>query len=255
MHTSPDKQKQFLVMLEGLKESFIDELPLRIDDIEQMCLTCEKPGSRDEKTQESLFRSVHSLKGTAGTYGIQILTTICHQLEDRLTEFSGNFTEKYLPYIDLMRDAINVLNDPVGLASIEGQLYTLRREMAHSDYLGMIVEGSKTNALMQQGILTSYPIEFVVVEDGFEALGRLLHEKFDLLMTGREVGALNGLALISALRTSDSINKNIKTVLISATTSLDTMPGCEPDQLIIKDTHLSQNLTKAIESLFRNLSV
>ena len=42
--------------------------------------------AEDHESFEDLFRRVHSLKGIGGTHDLRIITTICHKLEDQLTD-------------------------------------------------------------------------------------------------------------------------------------------------------------------------
>jgi len=56
-----------------------------------------------------------------------------------------------------------------------------------------------------------------VANDGYVALGRLLAEPFDILITGLETKRLNGLALISAVQKSSGRVNKTKSVLVTAT--------------------------------------
>jgi len=250
-----EKEKAFQAMMEGYRASYINELPAKIDHIEQLILRHEDANLPTE-ISEQLYRDVHSLKGTAGTYGLQIITTICHHLEDQLGHFNKNYVETCLHFIDLMRTATEVIastSNP-SFKEVEIQLYKLQKQLAKNKKLGMIVDSSRLNAAMLTCLLEPYPIKITIMDDGLKALSRLLFEKYDFLITSREVPSLNGIALISALRTSDSTNKNIKSIILTSKTNLRYYAGCQPDMTVVKDTHLSHSLANAIESCFPDFS-
>jgi len=65
--------------------------------------------SDDRQPFNELFRGVHSLKGSGGTHGLGIITTVCHELENLLTEtdvkngFGAVFATRALAYVDILR--------------------------------------------------------------------------------------------------------------------------------------------------------
>ena len=71
----------FQQMLLQLRKTFLEDMPEKLDRLESLLLEIEKNGDGGEVFNE-LYRIVHSLKGSGGTHGLHIITTICHQLED-----------------------------------------------------------------------------------------------------------------------------------------------------------------------------
>ncbi|CAK0762413.1 two-component system, cell cycle response regulator [Gammaproteobacteria bacterium] len=71
-----------------LRHSFIEQLPLRMAEIDQLFQTVtvdpEAPAKPD------LLRQLHSLKGTSATFGLQSLSHRTLQLEDQLKQHLGN---------------------------------------------------------------------------------------------------------------------------------------------------------------------
>jgi len=250
-----EKKKAFQAMMEEYRANYIDELPTKIDHIEQLILKHEDKNLSTE-ISEQLYRDVHSLKGTAGTYGLQIMTSICHHLEDQLGHFNENYVETCLHFVDLMRTAaeITTRTSNPNFKEVEIQLYKLQKKLAKNKKLGMIIDSSRLNAMMLTHILEPYPIKITIMDDGLKGLSRLIFEKFDFLITSREIPSLNGAALISALRTSDSANKNIRSIILTSKMDTSYFAGCQPNITIIKDTNLSKNLANAIESCFPDLT-
>ena len=66
-----------LALLEQLKNSFVQSVPEKLDEIESYILNLSNTDSIEENF-ENLYRSIHSLKGAGGTYGFTAITTICH---------------------------------------------------------------------------------------------------------------------------------------------------------------------------------
>lgn len=82
-------------LLAELQRGYLAALPNQFDELELRVLAFEKTPS-DREIYSNLFQRIHSLKGSAGTYGSHIVTWICHPLEDELTLMdSANPTTKH----------------------------------------------------------------------------------------------------------------------------------------------------------------
>lgn len=99
-------------MMQQLQANYLAELPDRINELEQRALSLKRTEGFAQEYEE-LYRKIHSLKGGAGTYGLQIVSTICHQMEDSLayiandsSKVDDNFLDRCIEYFDLMRLAI-----------------------------------------------------------------------------------------------------------------------------------------------------
>ncbi len=66
-----------------LIEAFHEEVARRLDEMEAALLAIEA-GSRDTGKIDSLFRNVHTIKGTAGMFGLDDVTAVAHAVEDIL---------------------------------------------------------------------------------------------------------------------------------------------------------------------------
>ena len=75
-------------MLEDLRVGFITELPTRLEEMEQLMLDLENSSSFTEDYQD-LYRHLHNIKGSAGTHGFHIISSICHVFEDKVVEIEG----------------------------------------------------------------------------------------------------------------------------------------------------------------------
>jgi len=245
---------QMQAMLADMKSAFLGELPERLGLFEQLLLDSTQSDDPIAVTQ-ALCREVHSVKGAAGTHGIPVITSICHHFEDQLQRSSDDYLDHCLRYIDLLRETTETAQNPnPDFTLIESTLHSLRDEFTDCRYHGLVVETSKHIAMIEQNVLQAYPIEVTIVNDGMEALQRLLSEKFDLLITSYEIHSLNGLALISAIRTAETINQNIKSVLITSKQKKVFTRGCKPDKIIYKDANMVDTLTDALEKMLPDLA-
>ena len=152
-------------VLQQLQQSYLSELPARIDGMEQLALSLEDGAARHESFAE-LYREAHSLKGSAGTFGYAIIGNICHQMEDFLTSvaaeleaFSREHGDTLLRFIDLMRSSVAAIAGMNGLdgseiesgiAKIEEELAALKSNIFKAQSFGVIVETSRTNVLLYQ---------------------------------------------------------------------------------------------------------
>lgn len=75
---------QLRMVLRKMRDDYVANLPQKLDIIAGLVMDLQK-GDDYGHSFENLYRAVHSLKGTAGTYGISIISSICHPFEDYLT--------------------------------------------------------------------------------------------------------------------------------------------------------------------------
>ncbi len=244
----------FQALLDNMRREFVDGLPERCDSLEEWILALEAaPDSRE--TFNELYRGVHSLKGAGGTHGLSIVTTLCHQLENALTEaesqqnFGSIFASGALAYVDLLRQiVVQARCDRPDYSGIEDALETLHRSGLQSRKAGLIAEPSSAMAGFYQQALTVLPVQLTVVDNGLTALERLLHESFDFVIVGRELKELNGIALIAALRASQGRNHRIPALLLTS------RGNSLPDQahfnaVIARDQKQAENLVAAVRQV------
>jgi len=206
-------------LLENLREGFLDELPARIDLIEQEVMASKAASSYDE-----LFRMVHSLKGSAGSYDFHVITKIAHDMEDVMLLLmqkklfgSSSTVELLLQFIDILRDtAESLCETKIAPLDVEERLDVIRRQVFKGDLKLLVVEPSKLYASMIEYSLQGLSVNVTFVNDGLQALDYLLRNKYDLLITSLESVRLNGDALVAALRLVHNFNRKIKVVLITS---------------------------------------
>lgn len=237
----------FQALLLDMRQQFLDELIDRCDTFDNLILALEK-SPEDRSLFNELYRGVHSLKGSGGTHGLSILTTICHQFENILTEtattrgFGDTFTTLALAYIDLMRQVEGpARRENPDFTAIESELARLRQNSLQTRKAVLIAESSSLMARIYQKVMDDLPVQVSTVDDGLSALERLIHESFDLVIVGRELKELNGVALLAALQASNSSNKETPVVMVSSNT--DPIPAyIHIKALLARDQRLTEKL-------------
>ena len=106
---------QIQEVLEKMRLVYLANLPQRLDTMESQVHKL-KAGDIHTESFDDLYRAVHTLKGTAGTYGLQIITEICKPFEDCLNAAHENgmsgseqLENCCMHFIGLLREVISQL--------------------------------------------------------------------------------------------------------------------------------------------------
>ncbi|MDQ6992243.1 MAG: Hpt domain-containing protein [Mariprofundus sp.] len=248
-----DSRQDIQAILTGLRDKFLLDLPERLNDIEDAVMAME-----DEATAvtafDELYRNIHSLKGSGGTHGLHIITSICHQMEDSVAELNGAFSTHtsvqvttLLAYVDLLRQ----VPDHAALGNDFSTLTQALNELSLSNSgkeAQLLLVMDKTLSAAIKSRLKGKAIKVTVIKDGLLALEMLLGHRYDMLIASHYIDMLNGQALIAALKLSDCDNKKIKTVLVS-TDPLQMNNPVQPDFIFNKDQALFAKLEPLFDSL------
>lgn len=107
--------------LSRLKQDFIEGSLEKLDDIDEIIDNIYNDrGNRGDQFFQ-MQRDVHSIKGSAGTHGMHVLTLVAHRLEDYLEAVERLNKEEWRAvqlYIDEMRHLVDLGVDP---SETEGQ--------------------------------------------------------------------------------------------------------------------------------------
>lgn len=256
MADSPAKpQPDVQAMLRQLRENYLAELGEKLGDIESDLLALERT-ERFADVFERAYRKVHSLKGSAGTYGLPIISKICHQLEEHLNLFANHsekltreLLDRCLAHIDLMRKAQDqAKGGSEHFNDIEEELGSLRNLLLGNRYSVLIVETSKVNIKLCTEILKQYPVHVTVMDNGYQALEQLLQQKYHLLITGLEVKMLNGLALVAAVRIGGRTNHDMQAIMLSSSRQPPFKRNVDPNYIVPRDSKFADNLGQAIDA-------
>ncbi|MBC3873693.1 response regulator [Undibacterium flavidum] len=240
-------------LLAELRENYLRDLPNHIDEIEQLVLELERTGFHLNLCQE-LYREVHSLKGSGGTYGMSLISDICHPLEDLLSQLIEHpqslqgFGGKALAFIDLLRKACFSYTARLEPSvELKSALHILRQSVSSTLYSALIVESSEVVIGILRDILVASGFRVEIVQDGYLALGRMLSEPFDVLITSLEIPRLNGIALISAVQKSGNRGGKSQTILLTTSEHLDDQ--VHPDYVLHKNSDLKNNFRACLSDV------
>lgn len=246
--------------LAEIREQFIADLPARLDTMESQLLELQRDRDFDA-VFDDVYRTVHSLKGSAGTHGLHIISTIAHHLENELTRAGAQFKndipvqhDQLLQYIDLLRQALErINNNSSDFADIESQLEKQYFANGTKASRVLLLESSQLFTSMIKESLSAYPIHLETRDNGYIALQRLLLEPFNIVITHIEAPMLNGIALIVALRLSDT-GKNIKSILLTANPHHPCHRNVDPDYIIVKDADFIDRFTSVISTALSDIN-
>lgn len=204
-------------LLRQLGQAFLSDLLDHCDTAEADLLLLEK--KYDPLVFNRLFGLVHSIKGSGGTHGFAIITSIGHQFESALIHWQSSQNPKFLPvllgFVDLLRQSVELLSKDADLSPIKQQLERLRVGYDHPEMRVLLVESSSIMRQLCQKVLADLSVKVDTFDDGLKALNELLHTRYDCLIIGRQLNSLNGAAVVAALRESDALNHTIPVLMLS----------------------------------------
>jgi len=243
-----------------LKNEYLHSI---VDDLDQIEGLLVKDSFSTDDVKE-VFRTIHSLKGGASSHEMTLLGTICHHFEDFISnhlsqkEISSDLIDTALKFVDLLRKATKDFqeSDVTNFQKYIDQLAELRvgDVEEHQEYKGriLVVEGTVTMANIIKKGLSQIGYDCTLAKNGLAAFNRLVTEKFDVLITSLNIEQLDGISLITAVKTTNNVNSNIPTVVISASTNIkDRFPReYRPSFVIEKNTQLMKNLMGILENAF-----
>jgi len=245
-------------ILNELKEGYLNVFLGHVDEMELFTLNIEKKRGDHKESFDALYRKAHSLKGSGGTYGFNIITGICHQLEDFLSSslvdeaaISQEKVDTVFSYTDLLRETHQLLEEgKTDFTDILYKLEQIKKKESDHKLKGLFVgPANQVYSKMCVYQFEKLNIKCAAIENGMTALQRLLHEHFDFLITSKENLDLNGLAIIAAIKLNRGKNQKIKTILITTNANIDTPKGCEPDYVVQKNKDFTGNLEKTMEKI------
>lgn len=88
--------------------TFLDETEEQLDDLVETLLSLEQNADNSHELNEA-FRLIHSIKGAAGMLGLDSITTLTHQLENRFERFRSGLARLDEPTMNLVLRCIDFL--------------------------------------------------------------------------------------------------------------------------------------------------
>ena len=255
-NTVANEKSSVSEMLLLLKDGFLDGLEEKCDNLENMLLASSAMEKYSDDYQE-ICRIVHSIKGSGGTYGLSIISSICHSFEEFLqTDYlrlRGGW-EKYIDfgimYIDLLRKSvIYAKQGELDFTKIELELDILKKNTTGNKLSCLIVESSNSMLHVLSYMLAELNINATHADNGLSALSRLMHERFDMLITSKTLSAFDGIALGCAVKAMGGLNRDTRIVLMTSENIRDYPLQWRPDYVLHKNATLSSQLVSIVEDV------
>ncbi|MEK6748562.1 MAG: Hpt domain-containing protein [Pseudomonadota bacterium] len=247
--------------LTQLRRTYIGELPERLNLLEADLLAVESVGDPVGEVYNAIFRNVHSMKGSGGTYGFFIITAICHKFEDYLTSACGEGTPHLkkeiipncLQFVDLLQEAAVIgMQGQDNFSALEQKLAALTDKfITNTRRTAMIVTNSKYIGGFCQRIAGELGVKVQLSDNSYNALLQLLSAPYDILITGAEMPLLTGRALVAAVKLSGRAGKSTHTILITANTEIlqQGNRNTDPDYVLLKDADLGYHLEQSLRAI------
>ena len=238
-------------ILAKMKDKYLDELSLKMDEVEENIIAFEKDQNPINIFDE-IFRQIHTLKGSSGTYGIHELSRVFHQMEDFLSELADRNLKIEPLDIDFMLQCVDVIrsykDSDSGKQKFQNSIENILKkgdEQRKSNVL--IIENSRLTINMIRNILADLPIKIASVNSGLEAISRLHLENFQIVITAFEMSLIDGAGIIAAARQSSAWNKNSFYIMMTSKENIIFSNNAKPDLILKKDNHLFKNIRAACE--------
>lgn len=244
----------FQEALKQLKITFIDDLTPKLDAIERLVLDIEHDFD-DEITYDELYRQIHNLKGSAGVYGLYVVTWICHLIEDDMGQIPKKTRknpekaiETIIVYIDILRDITSLLtknND----AFDDAKRLTDIIQRVFSDFKAsiLLIEQSRLIIELIKRLASNINCHLEIFSDGNEALEKAKTKDFDAAISSIEVNGPNSFMLTKTLKENYNRAYHTKTILLTSHINIDSQYQ-SADFIVMKDEHFVRNLIAAIET-------
>jgi len=241
--------------LNDLKEDYYEDSNQKISEIETLILELEND-KVDGKNLDTLFRITHSLKGSAGTFDLYTLANISHRFENIIVEHQTEKQEKFsdmaLYYVDLARSCISDYRAGSFDAGKQSTLFDnfLALESGNRKKI-LLVGSSKVNYKIVKKYQDSIHFDLDQATDATSALVRLIHERFDLVISPIQMAPLDGISLVRAMRVIDGANQRTPTAFISS--SADSKKKIEKElkhtTVILKDDSFFKNVGNLLSQI------
>jgi CheY-like chemotaxis protein/HPt (histidine-containing phosphotransfer) domain-containing protein len=245
------------------RNSYLREMKSDLQDVENLILDLSLAEGASERKQR-LARQIHTIKGVAGSYGLDLLSAAAHRMEDLLAgenppQLENNkFVDRLLAHNDQLA--------AIGKAYLHGDerfLDELRREyheqkksqapetmLAKASSRVLVVEPSVATLQLCVRVLKEFGLTNVAsVVDGYEALGWLLKEEFDAVITSLHVPTIDGQSLFTVLRTIPGPNMAKPMILLTASSAALDPARARPDHVIQKNVGLTKELRATLAQL------
>lgn len=246
-------------VLRDMRNQFLDEIPERCQRMESLARIISEKGTGE--AFDELYRHVHSLKGSGGTHGLPIITNICHHFENLLTDAVSQsrmspsvYLERMLAYVDLLATTAEAIRRGASVVDKEVELERLLHLREARQRVALVADSSKAMQGLFRSALDGFGLKIIVVNNGMQALIRLVHEPIDLLVVGNELDELGGQAVVAALRESHGRNHGIPVVLVKSANSV-LSDHVKVSAVVTRDARMIEQLPTVLGRILQKIEI
>ncbi len=267
MSQMPNHDEEF----EKLRFAFLEEMSDRLLIIENLLMEVEVEKQLERKRRlliESMSK-IHSLKGAAGAHEFPWIVTACHRVEDQLVKIqsaaavpSQEAVARILPFPDVLTAYAKAYRSGKGIdeekfnSALEklispGSAAAPAAGAAKAPDAKVLFVGK--SEIFMRHVLSWFDKNNIghlvsVAKDSHEALGRLCHERFDIVITSLFVAPFTGTELISMVKTLPRLS-GVKTVLMTSEELKGAKGPHSPDFVVKKDEKFLTSVTEVLKQL------
>lgn len=192
-----------------LRKDFIDSTRDKLDDIEVILDLIYRDQPAIDQSYVTMLREIHSIKGSAGTFGFPSITTITHRLEDYLSDVAMPSREQVLDtqkFVDQIRVIVEEEQEPSesALSVIVDNLPVHRqRNFSTQDQRNITVLLVMPKSLQRRVLgeeLRSLGFDVSFVDDPLQAITLTMSIKPDVVISSFELGQINGAEFASIMQ-------------------------------------------------------
>jgi len=256
-------EEKFDAELAAERDSYLRELLSNLEELETVILDLSVTDKETEQTR-MLARQIHTIKGTAGSLGLDLLSAAAHRMEDLFADprRRENTNEKFIDQLLAQNDLLASIAEAY-LDDNERFLDDVRSQLGETapatpaaatetkcfDRI-LIVEPSAATLQFCIKILGEFGSAHVSsVHDGYEALGCLLKGKFDAVITSLQVPTIDGQSLTTVVRTIPGPNVATPVILLTSATGALDPAKARPDYVVDKNAGLAKELRRVLKQL------
>ena len=241
-----------------LKQEYIENSDDSLNHIDQLIKQLQDGNGDWNETFLDLQRAVHTIKGSAGSYGFPTVSIIAHALEDYI-ETATDIRERELTdiqfHVDRMRAILESGANPDDDAA-QKILHDLPICKAISLKVSpQDVQNITAVLIMPKNVqrkiiateLVSCGFRTIMAENGLTGIAAVLARRPDFIVANRELDDIGGLELAGVFDVIEAV-KGTNFMLISSTPATEAEIQALPDtvRVVQKGTTFSSDMTNAL---------
>ncbi len=238
--------------LSRLKQDFIEGSLEKLDDIDVIIDNIyHDRGARGDQFFQ-LQRDVHSIKGSAGTHGLHLLTLVAHRLEDYLEAARRLKKDEWRAvqlYIDEMRRLVDLGEEPDEADRAQTLECLPHAQIAVKEFSQQKAKKVTVLIVMPAGVqrkvigseLSSCGFDLSFTDRPVEAIRLVMDLQPDAVISNQEFRGMTGVELANVLKQIKATSKTPFALLTSSASASDVLP--EDTHIIHKSTSFISDLT------------